>query len=164
MNKLIVVFTSSLMIMLVGCNSIIENTEPVDSQETVEEHEEEMEQSNQNTYDSARFVVTEVDSKKSIMTDKKSLVQYLRVYRNGGVDGGVAIQMLLNTDGTPYVSDQMLEQENRFSTEELNSKSFLYTDNYTGVEYFVVYRNGGFNGGVDITPLYDESGTPLIAE
>ncbi|MCR6840891.1 hypothetical protein NHG52_13265, partial [Bacillus thuringiensis] len=46
-----------------------------------------------------RFSTKEIDDYTFIITDEETKVQYLKVARNAGFDGGVVIEPLLNPEG-----------------------------------------------------------------
>ncbi|XNS06059.1 hypothetical protein RVY84_28410 (plasmid) [Bacillus sp. 3P20] len=50
-------------------------------------------------YSNSRFKAKELDKYTLVLIDKQTKVQYLKVVRNAGFDGGVVIELLLNTEG-----------------------------------------------------------------
>ncbi|MCE0553203.1 hypothetical protein LQK80_00990 [Bacillus thuringiensis] len=50
-------------------------------------------------YSNSRFKAIELDSYTLVLIDKQTKVQYLKVARNEGFDGGVVIEPLLNPEG-----------------------------------------------------------------
>ncbi|MEK3955864.1 MULTISPECIES: DUF6440 family protein [unclassified Psychrobacillus] len=107
----------------------------------------------------SRFEVAKIDMLTHILTDKETKVQYLQLYRNGGFDGGVDVTPLLNGDGTPYLDDDS-DNKNRFTKEEIDSLTYILLDSKTGIEYLINYRNGGYDGGLSVTPLLNQDGKP----
>ncbi|UYX55657.1 hypothetical protein M3Y14_32595 (plasmid) [Bacillus thuringiensis] len=114
------------------------------------------------TKSQSRFKEIELDSYTLVLIDKQTKVQYLKVVRNAGFDGGLDIVPLYQANGKPYVGDEV--KDNRFSTKKLDDYTFIITDEETKVQYLKVARNAGFDGGVVIEPLLNPEGGLLTAQ
>ncbi|PGQ98373.1 hypothetical protein [Bacillus cereus] len=145
--------------MVGGCSSFnISNKESTvhNSVETKSQLPKESEYSN------SRFKAIELDSYTNVLIDKQTKVQYLKVVRNAGFDGGLDIVPLYQANGKPYVGDEV--KDNRFSTKILDDHTFIIIDEETKVQYLKIVRNGGFDGGVVIEPLLNPDGGLLTAQ
>ncbi|PFU46583.1 hypothetical protein COK88_24235 [Bacillus cereus] len=118
--------------------------------------------SKESDYSNSRFKEKELDNYTSVLIDKQTKVQYLKVVRNAGFDGGLDIVALYQANGKPYVGDGV--KDNRFSTKQLDKHTFIITDEETKVQYLKVFRNGGFDGGVVINPLLNTEGGLLTTQ
>ncbi|MEC2986224.1 hypothetical protein P9Z41_12635 [Bacillus cereus] len=113
-------------------------------------------------YSNSRFKAIELDSYTLVLIDKQTKVQYIKVARNEGFDGGLDIVPLYQANGKPYVGNEV--KDNRFSTKEIDDYTFIITDEETKVQYLKVARNAGFDGGVVIEPLLNPEGGLLTAQ
>ncbi|MCU5408318.1 hypothetical protein OCA16_27690 [Bacillus cereus] len=113
-------------------------------------------------YSNSRFKAINLDKYTLVLIDKQTKVQYLKVVRNGGFDGGVDIVPLFQANGKPYVGDEV--KDNRFSTKKIDKYTFIITDEETKVQYLKVVRNAGFDGGVVIEPLLNPEGGLLTTQ
>ncbi|MEC3020347.1 hypothetical protein P9Z80_24150 [Bacillus cereus] len=113
-------------------------------------------------YSNSRFKAIELDNYTLVLIDKQTKVQYLKVVRNEGFDGGLDIVPLYQANGKPYVGEEV--KDNRFSTKKLDDYTFIITDEETKVQYLKVARNKGFDGGVVIKPLLNAEGGLLTTQ
>ncbi|MEZ2369553.1 hypothetical protein [Bacillus sp. RCC_6_1] len=113
-------------------------------------------------YSNSRFKAIELDKYTLVLIDKQTKVQYLKVVRNAGFDGGLDIVPLFQANGKPYVGDEV--KNNRFSTKKLDDHTFIITDEETKVQYLKVVRNAGMDGGVVIEPLLNPEGGLLTTQ
>ncbi len=113
-------------------------------------------------YSNSRFKAIELDKYTLVLIDKQTKVQYLKVVRNAGLDGGLDIVPLFQANGKPYVGDEV--KNNRFSTKKLDDHTFIITDEETKVQYLKVVRNAGIDGGVVIEPLLNPEGGLLTTQ
>lgn len=135
MKKMITVIIGLLFLTGCGSNSEIASAEPSDK----------------------RFNSMKITDTMFLLTDTLSNVQYLKVYRNSGYDGGIEIIPVFNEDGSPYVDKG--NNENRFVLEKIDGNTLILLDKNTRVEYLIVYRNSGYDGGVSVTPLLQTDGS-----
>ncbi|MEC2394211.1 hypothetical protein BK717_28745 [Bacillus thuringiensis serovar malayensis] len=115
-----------------------------------------------NDYSNSRFKAKELDDHTLVLIDKQTKVQYLKVVRNAGFDGGLDIVPLYQANGKPYVGEEV--KDNRFSTQKLDKHTFIITDEETKVQYLKVVRNAGMDGGVVIEPLLNSEGGLLTTQ
>lgn len=156
-RKCIVIITAILIsLTLSGCE-LVDRSSSVLVQKV--QKVEKVEGTNELTSNS-RFDTVQIDPTMYVLIDKKTKIQYLKVYRNSGYDGGVDVIPLLNKSGKPFVSDKNINVKNRFVTERIDSLTLLLTDNSTNIQYLIAYRNAGYDGGISIIPLLDPEGKP----
>ncbi|MFV1457670.1 hypothetical protein [Bacillus mycoides] len=113
-------------------------------------------------YSNSRFKAKEIDKHTLVLIDKQTHVQYLRVVRNAGFDGGLDILPLYQANGKPYVGDEV--KDNRFSVQKVGKHTYIITDGETKVQYLKLVRNEGFDGGVVLEPLLTPEGELLLAQ
>ncbi|EOO70476.1 hypothetical protein IIC_04606 [Bacillus cereus VD021] len=113
-------------------------------------------------YSNSRFKAIELDSHTLVLIDKQTKVQYLKVIRNQQIDGGLDIVPLYQANGKPFLGDEV--KDNRFSTQKLDERTFIITDEETKVQYLKVVRNQQIDGGVVLKPLLNPEGGLLTAK
>lgn len=146
--------------VLAGCTGTVTGADNASSDSTQESAQAEIEQSEETVDLDKSFFSVDVGNKMNVLIHKKTDVQYLKIIRNSGMDGGIAITTLLKPDGTPHTGETNTIKADRFHTEELDSHHKIVTDKETGIYYLVVIRNAGMDGGIDITPLLNGDGAP----
>ncbi|MFJ8220786.1 hypothetical protein [Bacillus cereus] len=142
-----------------GCSSFNISDKESTAQNSVETKSQSPKDSD---YSNSRFKAIELDNYTLVLIDKQTKVQYLKVVRNAGFDGGLDIVPLYQANGKPYVGDTV--KDNRFSTKKLDDYTFIITDEETKVQYLKVARNKGFDGGVVIKPLLNPEGELVTAQ
>jgi Family of unknown function (DUF6440) len=141
--------------VLTGCSEFLGESVSGEQENTQENREE-------GTYSNKEFTVHGIDKHTFVMIHKETNVQYLKVVRNAGFDGGVTVIPLYQASGKPYVGSEV--KQNRFSTKKIDKHTFIITDKETKVQYLKVVRNAGYDGGVTITPLINAEGGLFISK
>ncbi|MCY9145676.1 MULTISPECIES: DUF6440 family protein [unclassified Bacillus (in: firmicutes)] len=164
MSKIIrisVVIFSLACFSLVACSSSSVSTEETKANSSAPSEEKDTKPTNN------RFEKESVDNEGHtfVFTDKETNVQYLVVRRNSGYDGGLSITPILKADGSPYKKIKT-SSSNRFEKESVDDEghTFVFIDKETKVQYLVVRRNSGYDGGLSITPILNADGTLYIAK
>lgn len=148
-------FLSILMIgilslsVLTGCSELSGESESSEGKKVEE-----------NTNTNNRFKEETIDKYTTVLIDKETQVQYLKVVRNAGFDGGVAVTPLYQSNGKPFIGTEI--KEKRFSTKTIDKYTSIITDKETGIQYLKIVRNAGFDGGVSLTPMINAEGGLLV--
>ncbi|WP_242300781.1 hypothetical protein [Bacillus cereus group sp. BfR-BA-01494] len=145
--------------MVGGCSSFNTSNKELTVQNSVDTKSE---LQKENDYLNSRFQAIKLDKYTLVLIDKQTKVQYLKVVRNAGFDGGLDIVPLYQANGKAYVGDEV--KDNRFSIQKIDKHTFIITDEETKVQYLKVVRNGGFDGGVVIKPLLNTEGGLLTTQ
>ncbi|WP_180953878.1 DUF6440 family protein [Bacillus sp. M6-12] len=76
-------------------------------------------------------------------------------------DTGSKVESVATTNDS---KEEKVVKQVRFLEAQLDKYTFILIDKKTKVQYMKVVRNVNFDGGVDITPLYQKDGKPFVGE